>query len=123
MNRIFLLGTVITEPRTGETRMKSLCCAFTMEINQTYNTKNKSLQQSRCELDVRFYGAFVDLCKDKLHVGDVILVAGSVVMSEIVDKRTNTKMIKHSVIGNELEFITQKNKPVEAEAHDAFEPF
>lgn len=77
INEVILIGNIYNKPTVINTKTGTPLAVFTVATNDEWkDSKTGELKRRPCYIEVRMWNKFVDIYKDKLHVGTKVYVKG-----------------------------------------------
>jgi single-strand DNA-binding protein len=115
LNKIFIAGNLVAEPRTAATQQGAIVCNFRLAVNRKTNAG-----EDVCYFDVTAWGKLAEACGRYLHKGDAAFVEGYMRQESWTDARTGGNRSKLVVIAESVQFMSS---PRQRQTEDDAAPY
>lgn len=115
LNLVLLMGNLTRDPEVKYTTSGTPIASFGLAVNRTYMVGEEKRQEVTF-LDIEFWGKQAEALGKYVHKGDPLHITGRLKLDQWEDKQTGQKRSKIRVIGEQFQFL--KNKEGGSHTHD-----
>lgn len=117
LNEVRLMGNLTRDPEIKYTTNGTAVCGFGLAINRTWLNDRQEKMEETTFVDVEFWGKKAEAIAKYVKKGHPFYVAGRLKLDQWDDKQTGQKRSKLRVVGEDFQFLKNKEGGGE-ESHD-----
>lgn len=110
LNKVQLMGNLTRDPELKYTTGGTAICGFGLAINRTWIAENNEKREETTFVDVDFWGKQAEAISKYVKKGHPLYIEGRLKLDQWDDKTTGQKRSKLRVVGEQFQFLKNKEK-------------
>lgn len=110
MQQLTIIGNLGGDPETRFTGDGTPVCNFSVAVTEKFKNKSGEMQENVEWFRVVAWSKKAEICSKYLKKGSKVFVQGKVKTESWDDKKTGQKVYRPTLVMNEFEFLTPKDK-------------
>jgi len=111
LNQVTLVGHVTREPELRYTPNQTAVCDVGLAINREWKTEKEEKKSEVTFVEVTLWARLAEVAKEFLHKGSPVLFTGRLQMESWVDKSTQDKRQKLTVVATGMQLLGTRQQP------------
>ncbi|HNY97765.1 MAG TPA: single-stranded DNA-binding protein [Candidatus Pacearchaeota archaeon] len=103
LNKVFLLGNVVSDPEAKNTNSGQMVCSFRLATNRIWTDKAGQKQQQAEFHNIVAWGKLAEICSTYAKKGKLLFVEGRLATRSWDDKTTGSKKFKTEIIAETIQ--------------------